>query len=137
MPEAAAFDRAAVIAGPFVVDDHHGPLVFDIAFTNPRDWKPLLMQEGSSSLEDVRSGFFVPVEILSSKLRGNGRYLYRAKIPPNGDDRLTFQLIPEAPREAFYFLDKPYSTDMFLKHAFRHEIGLPEDLFPEIWKNRK
>jgi hypothetical protein len=30
-------------------------------------------------------------------------------------------------------LDTPYSTDAQLQSAFRHEIGVPADLYPEVW----
>ena len=35
------------------------------------------------------------------------------------------------PREAFRFVDRPYSSDEHLDDAFRHHIGL--DIFPETW----
>lgn len=37
-------------------------------------------------------------------------------------------------REAIRFEDAPYSTDTFLKGAFRHPIGFPENLFPDAWR---
>jgi hypothetical protein len=40
------------------------------------------------------------------------------------------------PRRAISFVDKPYTTDVHLKHAFRHEIGIPDEIFPERWRNR-
>ena len=32
------------------------------------------------------------------------------------------------------FFDVPYSTDMWLPGAFRHPIGLPDDIFPDAWR---
>ena len=37
-------------------------------------------------------------------------------------------------REAMRFEDKPYTTDMFWKTAFRHPIGIRDDMFPEAWR---
>jgi len=34
-------------------------------------------------------------------------------------------------------VDKPYSTDMFLEQAFRHEIGVPDGFFPDKWFRQK
>lgn len=34
-------------------------------------------------------------------------------------------------------LDKPYTPDLFLPWAFRHEIGVPEGFYPESWKRKK
>jgi hypothetical protein len=41
------------------------------------------------------------------------------------------------PRSALSFFDKPGRTDMHLPNAFRHVIGIPDDIFPEQWKNRE
>lgn len=37
-------------------------------------------------------------------------------------------------REALRFMDRAYSTDMWLPHAFRHPIGFPDDIFPDAWR---
>jgi len=39
------------------------------------------------------------------------------------------------PRRAFLFEDLSYTQDLFLPNAFRHPIGIPDDIFPEAWKN--
>ena len=46
-------------------------------------------------------------------------------------------IVTEMPREAICFTDKPYSTDQYLATAFRHEIGLPEGVFPTAWMDLK
>jgi hypothetical protein len=43
--------------------------------------------------------------------------------------------VEELPREAFVFTDKIKSTDQFLPNAFRHHIGVPDDMFPDTWMN--
>jgi hypothetical protein len=43
-------------------------------------------------------------------------------------------IVSGIPREAFRFVDKPYSSDEHLDDAFRHPIGLDETrIFPEAW----
>lgn len=37
---------------------------------------------------------------------------------------------------SFMILDKPYTHDIFLEQAFRHEIGVPHD-FPKAWLRSK
>jgi hypothetical protein len=37
-------------------------------------------------------------------------------------------------RDAFYFEDMPYGRDHHQPWAFRHEMHIPDDIFPEIWK---
>lgn len=41
------------------------------------------------------------------------------------------------PRDALTFTDFAYSTDMHLPSAFRHEMMLPEGLFPNAWRNMR
>jgi len=33
------------------------------------------------------------------------------------------------------FIHKPYTSDMFWKGAFRHEIRIPDNIFPQLWKD--
>lgn len=41
------------------------------------------------------------------------------------------------PRTAIVFFDHMYSNDQFLRHTFRHEIGLPDEMVPEAWRDLK
>jgi hypothetical protein len=41
----------------------------------------------------------------------------------------------KVPREAIRFLDSPYTSDMHLRRSFRHEIGIPDDMLPNAWRN--
>jgi hypothetical protein len=38
-------------------------------------------------------------------------------------------------REAISFWDKPYSSDLFLEGVFRHPIGIPDEIFPDAWRD--
>ena len=53
----------------------------------------------------------------------------------NGQDEARHEKLIDAPRQAFRFMDRPYTTDMFLPHAFRHPMMIPDDMFPEYWMN--
>jgi hypothetical protein len=44
-------------------------------------------------------------------------------------------VVSKVPRHAVRFSDKPYTTDPHLEGAFRHELHLPDDVFPEEWKD--
>ncbi len=46
-----------------------------------------------------------------------------------------FERYNNFPRRWIRFLDEWYSGDEFLPNAFRHEMGLPDHLFSEHWKN--
>jgi len=44
-------------------------------------------------------------------------------------------ILTEYPEESIRFVNRPYTSDNFLPQAFRHYIGIPDELFPEQWKN--
>jgi hypothetical protein len=114
-------------------------LKFDIGFDNDSvsEWKRILKEQGNLD-SFPKSGYLVDCEILRYKEQKNtyGRRIhYTLVIPPNDADRKTHRLVKEAPREAFVFEDSPYTTDMFLSNAFRHDIRIPDAIFPTKWKN--
>ena len=41
------------------------------------------------------------------------------------------------PRTAIDFFDRMYSNDQFMRHTFRHEIGLPDEMLPDAWRDLK
>ena len=45
--------------------------------------------------------------------------------------------IQGVPRKCISFFDKLGTTDMHLIGAFRHEVGIPNDMFPSRWRNRE
>ena len=58
--------------------------------------------------------------------------LYHAKLlKEDGSEILLF----DVPREAIKFVGVKYSNDVFLKNAFRHAIGIPDEIFPDKWNN--
>lgn len=45
-------------------------------------------------------------------------------------------VVEGVPHEAFVFVDKPGTSDQFLDSAFRHFIGIPDEIFPKgPWRN--
>lgn len=81
-----------------------------------------------------------PCQVLKRKEDAKGRSAYAVRMFNRaGLDEI--ELIPEGemhlvtnvPRNAVRFTDKPGSTDQHLLGAFRHEIVLNNDLFPERW----
>jgi len=43
----------------------------------------------------------------------------------------------DIPRNFIRMVDAPYSTDWHRQDAFRHWIGIPDDMFPDAWKISK
>lgn len=47
-------------------------------------------------------------------------------------------LVKNVPHRAFVFVDKPGTGDQFTSEAFRHYIGIPDEIFPEgPWRDLK
>mmetsp|Transcript_33249 Transcript_33249/g.80436 ORF Transcript_33249/g.80436 Transcript_33249/m.80436 type:complete len:716 (+) Transcript_33249:31-2178(+) len=43
--------------------------------------------------------------------------------------------ISNVPRKAISFANMRYTSDAFLKNSFRHEMKLPDEIFPKAWMN--
>ena len=104
-------------------------------------------------LEELNAQFSYRCDILRRTVDDDtGRYRYTAVLwtdEERGDDEddddddarekvaaRTVGKLVDVPRHAFQYRDRPYTTDMFLRNAFRHDIRIPDHLFPEVWKNR-
>ena len=46
-------------------------------------------------------------------------------------------LVKNVPHDVIRYVDKPYTNPQHEKHAFRHSIRFPDDVFPEAWKDLK
>ena len=61
--------------------------------------------------------------------------LYNVQIQLDGEGRrFTERFILRGNIE---FFDLPYTNDLHLRPAFRHKIGLPIEMVPSIWRNKK
>ncbi|CAB9501525.1 Guanylate cyclase [Seminavis robusta] len=88
---------------------------------------------------------YYPCEVLRRRVV-NGTTLYTISMtrPPKEkkkDIKVPADSVPknlklsDVPRMAMRFTDRPYTSDMFLKEAFRHHIGIPDSMFPLEWMN--
>lgn len=57
--------------------------------------------------------------------------------PQQWDMTETPRLLKNYPRASIHFFVKPYESDQHLSTGFRHPIGIPSQIFPEQWKNKK
>jgi len=67
-------------------------------------------------------------------------YLYTVvlEVDEEEDDVVVAWLVrTDVPRSAIRFFDLPYTTNLQQPTAFRHEIGIPDEIFPEQWRNLK
>ena len=75
----------------------------------------------------------VDCDVLRVSKGADGRYYYTAVYfdPENETAR-----VKGVPREAFVFKDLPYTGDFLQPNVFRHDIRIPDEIFPNRWKNR-
>jgi hypothetical protein len=70
-----------------------------------------------------------------------GQYWYTVRIEVekklNDDDGVITEVheIRDVPRSSISFVNSPYTSDIFLKNSFRHEMMLPDEIFPKAWMN--
>ena len=75
--------------------------------------------------------------ILARTLEHDGSITYSVaiRIEVENDDESTSVEKFHVPREAILFFDLPYTTDIHLPNAYRHEIGIPDEIFPKAWRD--
>jgi SET domain len=81
-------------------------------------------------------------DITSRRKDEHGNYLYSgvawtwdADNDPNAIDVEEYATVGDVPRQAFAYFQRPYTSDTFLPKAFRHHIGFPDELLPQVWRN--
>jgi hypothetical protein len=117
-------------------------LYFSKAFTKPRHiwvkyWKQGTLQEYMEKEDE----YFIEVDVLRREVdkRGNTWWYVvpRDHGPKEKEKLIKPKIISKVPLEAFKFFDQAYTTDFTQPNAFRHDMRIPNHLFPEVWRNRK
>jgi hypothetical protein len=104
-------------------------------FTDTDRWRRLYYEEGERF---ILMNDYYPCEVLRYEEVDDDidEYIYTIVITKQEDDNeLINYLVEDVPRLAIRFVDAPYSIDMFLSNAFRHSIGIPDEIFPSAWRN--
>ena len=73
----------------------------------------------------------LPCRILERDILSDGNNVYTAELRTGGEIAVLYNI----PRYAIEFVDHSYMSDQYLLDAFRHEIGIPDDIFPDSWKH--
>jgi hypothetical protein len=72
-------------------------------------------------------------------IEDEGPFLYTVQVnTKKRQGKLTISenhVITDVPIEAIDLVNEKYTSDMFLKNAFRHEMALPDGLWPQAWMN--
>ena len=98
------------------------------------DFRAQWLHENPYPVQKILSEWYEKKSVQCDVLRRQHvgtRVLYAIALRANSG----WELLENVPQEALFFQDRAYSTDMFLQNAFRHDIRIPDDIFPEKWKN--
>lgn len=79
----------------------------------------------------------IACKIVGRAVDDDGQVFYTIESEVHSQDETTDEIHQERRqvlREAVKFFDVPYTTDLFFEGAFRHPIGLPDDIMPEAWR---
>eukprot|EP00541_Cyclophora_tenuis_P006399 CAMPEP_0116545468 /NCGR_PEP_ID=MMETSP0397-20121206/2686_1 /TAXON_ID=216820 /ORGANISM="Cyclophora tenuis, Strain ECT3854" /LENGTH=243 /DNA_ID=CAMNT_0004069787 /DNA_START=21 /DNA_END=752 /DNA_ORIENTATION=+ len=115
-------------------------LLVDEAVVGSNQWKVAWKRGKLDAFFKKQDKYRYPCDILRREEEDDGTIWYTgiALYEENQDDgtvKWNPRWFTRAPREAFFFQDQPYTTDMHLPNAFRYPIGIPDELLPEMWKN--
>lgn len=104
------------------------------------EWEDAIRNERLQTWLFHNSQRLLPCEILRRK-NWEGRLLYTVVMmeeyenDENGQPQLNNHIVEDIPREGIKFVDRPYTSDLFLPGAFRHDIRIPDKMFPDSWRN--
>ena len=98
--------------------------------------------------EDFEHNCFRPCVVLEryqKEISSDNSFYYTIELLPQHDERVIEHcvignnpyVVSDVPQEAIRVVDRPYTTDVFLLQAFRHEISVPQGMYPENWKRKK
>jgi len=72
------------------------------------------------------------VDVVDHKQAADGSYVYKVQwVNQSGEATV----VDGVPHSAILFVDKPGTSDQFTENAFRHYIGIPDEIFPKAWRN--
>mmetsp|Transcript_27707 Transcript_27707/g.67443 ORF Transcript_27707/g.67443 Transcript_27707/m.67443 type:complete len:601 (+) Transcript_27707:158-1960(+) len=101
------------------------------------EWEP------ASELDWGAGEYGYECEVTERKKDVDGNHIYSVRVLTEEIDRWDTEFegpelldIDNVPRDAIRFFDVPFTSDLFLEGTFRHFIGLPDHLVPNVWKNR-
>lgn len=104
--------------------------IIDAAGNKVRHWADMPTTMRSENLFDCK---LTHVE-QSSKSIPDGATSWSYTVHWQGAAGLT--IVKKVPHKAIVFLDKPGTSDQHGKQAFRHYIGIPDEVFPQgPWRN--
>ncbi len=109
---------------------------FDVTFSTGKwkeDWEDEWKNGTLMQLALKRDADLTTCDVLSISHDDDGNTFYKTIYWD--DESETHEMVQGVPREAFVFRDNPYAADYLQHNVFRHDIRIPDELFPDSWKN--
>jgi SET domain len=74
-------------------------------------------------------------DLIAVEEDGNGSWVYRAKARPPGAKEDVLVEVYGIPHVAITVVDQPYRSDVLNPSAFRHYIAVPDQQWPQLWRD--
>merc|ERR1712127_246089 len=84
--------------------------------------------------EEFDAHFLYHVDVLDRKESEESFYEYTVRASL-GSEVNEFADVLNVPHEVCTFFNREYTSDIFIDGAFRHHIGLPDEMVPSIWRH--
>ena len=91
----------------------------------------IISREAGDANADEEAYYYTTVMLDEDELDGTGTAYNMEYAIPSGENHI----LADVPRWAIEIRDKLYSKDEFIQNSFRHEMMMPDEIFPETWKN--
>ncbi|KAL9190120.1 hypothetical protein ACHAXT_007331 [Thalassiosira profunda] len=65
---------------------------------------------------------------------GSHKYTVELNVGEDGEPSVPYVVV-DVPRKALAFYQNSYASEVHIEGAFRHEMMIPDAMFPEAWKN--
>lgn len=103
------------------------------------DWREHLKTRTVETWLLKQSTPLIPCEVIRTKSIDGELFYTVVMMEDDEDDDSQFvnHLVEDIPREGIKFVDRPYTSDIFLRNSFRHDIRIPDEMFPQTWRNVK
>ena len=62
-------------------------------------------------------------------------YKYEVEMDIQIENKPYTIVVENVPEEGIFLYEKAFAADWHLPNSFRHEIMIPDDIFPELWQN--
>eukprot|EP00522_Entomoneis_paludosa_P006884 CAMPEP_0172439204 /NCGR_PEP_ID=MMETSP1065-20121228/265_1 /TAXON_ID=265537 /ORGANISM="Amphiprora paludosa, Strain CCMP125" /LENGTH=625 /DNA_ID=CAMNT_0013187853 /DNA_START=20 /DNA_END=1897 /DNA_ORIENTATION=- len=99
------------------------------------DGQDIWMWDGPREYSDYSGSLLTMCDLLDRHDDGFGSFNYTVTTKTRSNGQIFVSQVKEVPHVAVTVIDSPYTSDIHMKDAFRHYIGLPDEIFPQNWRD--